>query len=88
MPPVDGMRQQKITDALRYRRADVANEAGCSIATADRLIIPEAVAAGILHRRGRYWYGRPGALAAWLCGEDGRLGERRVTEGAVEQVAR
>jgi hypothetical protein len=82
------MKQQEIADALRYRRADVANEAGCSIATADRLIIPEAVAAGILHRRGRYWYGRPGALAAWLCGEDGQLGERRAAERAVAEVTR
>jgi len=82
------MRQQKITDALRYRRVDVANEAGCSVATVDRTIIPGAVAAGILHRRGRYSYGRPGALAAWLCGEDGQLGERRAAERAVAEVTR
>jgi len=76
------------SEVVRYTRAEVAQVAGCSVATADRIIIPEAVAAGILHRRGRYWYGRPGALAAWLCGEDGQFGERRATEGAAAEVTR
>lgn len=57
------------SEVVRYTRAEVAQVAGCSAATADRRIIPEAVAAGVLVRRGRFWFARRGALSAWLVGE-------------------
>jgi hypothetical protein len=65
----EGMDKPTIAGAVRYTRTDIAHEADCSVATADRSVIPDAMRDRVLTRRGRYWYARPGALSSWLVGE-------------------
>ena len=52
----------------RWRSWDLAEHVGTPRATAIRTLIPEMVSAGVLARRGRYWYGRAVDIDAWLLG--------------------
>jgi hypothetical protein len=52
----------------RWRSWDLAEHVGTPRATAIRTLIPDMVAAGVLARRGRYWYGRAIDIDSWLLG--------------------
>jgi hypothetical protein len=52
----------------RWRTRDLAERTNTPRETAKRTILPEMQRAGVLVRRGRYWWGRAADIDAWLLG--------------------
>lgn len=56
-------------DAVRqWRSRDIAQRIATPRATVARTLIPEMVRAGVLVRRGRFWFGRAVDIDSWLLG--------------------
>ena len=53
----------------RWRIRDLADFTSTPSATVTRSLVPAMVAASVLARRGRFWYGRGADIDAWLLGQ-------------------
>lgn len=63
------MHDTAIAGVRRWRADELVERTATPRITLIRTLIPAMVTAGVLTRRGRYWFGRARDIDAWLTGQ-------------------